>query len=96
MKSYNLNKLKICIGYKLNGKRINYLPMSTEAQCNIQPIYITLPGWNSSTVGIKKWNLLPANAKHYLRKIEQLICCKISIISNSPERKDTILIKKIF
>ena len=73
-------------------KKIEYFPFSEEMQNNIKPIYITMPGWKKSTQGIKNFNDLPLNAKKYINKIEELIDCKVTIISTSPERKDTILI----
>ena len=91
-----LENLKICTGYKLYKKRINYFPAGDHMQNSIIPIYLTLPGWKSTTVGINTWNKLPLNAKKYLKMIEKLTNCKISLISTSPERKDTILLKNSF
>ena len=92
----DFNNLKICIGYELNEKKFDYFPFNTEIQKNIKPIYLSLPGWKSSTVGINKWDNLPLNAKNYIKKIEELTNCKVTVISTSPEREDTILLEKPF
>ena len=92
----DFDNLKICIGYKLNEKKFDYFPFNTEVQKNIKPIYLSLPGWKSSTVGISKWDNLPLNAKNYIKKIEEQTNCKVTVISTSPEREDTILLDKPF
>ena len=92
----NLNEVKMCICYELNGKKIDYLPASSEDQFNVKPIYKVFPGWKSSTKGIKTINELPQNAKKYINEVEKFIGAKISSISTSPERKDTILIENPF
>ena len=91
-----LKKIKICIAYKLNKKKIDYLPASFEDQIKVQPIYKTFNGWMKSTKGIKEFSKLPKNAKIYVRYLEKFIEAKISSISTSPERDDTILIKDPF
>ncbi len=91
-----LDEIKVCIQYKLNGKNIDYFPSSTEDQKNIKPIYQTFPGWKSSTKGIKNIDSLPENAKKYIFAIEDFVGAKVLSISTSPERKDTILIKNPF
>ncbi len=85
-------EIKICIGYDLNGKKIDYLPASSEQQLKVKPIYKIFKGWNSSTRGIKQFEKLPKNAQNYIRFIEKFVEAKISTISTSPERNDTILI----
>ena len=92
----DFEEIKICVAYELNGKRINYLPSSSEEQSKVVPVYETFKGWQSSTSGIKKFELLPDNAKTYINKLEKLIQTKISSISTSPERNDTIFIKDPF
>ncbi len=92
----NLNEVKMCICYELNGKKIDYLPASSEDQFNVKPIYKVFPGWKSSTKGIKTINELPQNTKKYINEVEKFIGAKISSISTSPERKDTILIENPF
>jgi len=91
-----LDEIKMCVAYELNGKQIDYLPAATDDQLKIKPIYKTFKGWKISTSGIKKFDMLPENAKIYLKEIEKFIETKISSISTSPERKDTILIENPF
>ena len=91
-----LDEIKMCIEYELDGKRINYLPAAVEDQLKIKPIYQTLPGWKTSTNGIKNIDELPENAKKYIYAIEDFIGSKVSSISTSPEREDTILIENPF
>ena len=91
-----LDEIKVCIQYELDGKKIDYLPASVEDQLKIKSIYKTFPGWRSSTKGIKNIEDLPENAKKYIYAIEDFIGTKISSISTSPERDDTILIENPF
>ena len=91
-----LDEIKICVEYDLNGKKIDYLPASVEDQLKIKPIYKTFDGWKTPTNGIKNISDLPENAKKYLFAIEDFIGSKISSISTSPERDDTILIENPF
>ena len=82
----------MCTAYEIKGKKINYLPASTEEQLNIKPVYKSFKGWKSSTKGIKKFDDLPDNAKLYVTELEKFLETKVSSISTSPERNDTILI----
>ena len=91
-----LDEIKMCVQYELNGKTIDYLPAASEDQFNIKPIYKTFPGWKSSTQGTRNLEELPEKAKVYIHAIEDFIGCKISNISTSPEREDTILIEDPF
>ena len=91
-----LEKIKICVQYELDGKKIDYLPAAVEDQIKIKPIYKTFPGWKSSTSGIKNIKKLPENAKKYISAVEDFIGAKISSISTSPEREDTILLENPF
>lgn len=91
-----LDELKICIGYKLDGKTIDYLPASEGAQARIEPIYETLEGWHDTTVGARSWNDLPAQAIKYVKHIEELIQTPVALLSTSPERDDTILVQDPF
>ena len=91
-----LDEIKICIQYELDGNKIDYLPAAVEDQLKIKPIYKTFPGWKTSTKGIKNIDELPENAKNYLYSIEDFIGTKISSVSTSPERDDTILIENPF
>ena len=91
-----LDKIKICVAYEINGKKIDYLPAAVDDQLKVKPIYKTYDGWKSSTVGIKNFDELPKNAKIYIQDLEKFIETKISSISTSPEREDTILIQDPF
>ena len=91
-----LEEIKICVQYELDGQKIDYLPAAVEDQLKIKPIYRTFPGWNTSTKGIKNIEDLPENAKNYIFAIEDFIGTKVSSISTSPEREDTILIENPF
>ena len=91
-----LDEIKMCIQYELNGEKIDYLPASVEDQIKIKPIYQTFPGWKETTKGIKNMEDLPQNAKNYIYAVEDFIEAKISSISTSPEREDTILIEDPF
>ena len=90
------DEIKMCIQYELDGKKIDYLPASVEDQLKIKPIYKTFPGWKVSTNGVKNMDDLPDNAKNYIYAVEDFIGTKISSISTSPEREDTILIENPF
>jgi len=87
-----LDEIKICIAYEVDGKKMDYLPAAVDDQLKAKPIYKTFKGWKSSTKGIKKFNDLPNNAKSYIKELEKFIETKVSSISTSPERNDTILI----
>ena len=87
-----LEEIKMCIAYKLGSKEIDYLPASAEDQLKIIPIYKIFKGWKSPTKGIKEMKNLPDNAKKYIYELEKFLETKISSISTSPERNDTILI----
>ena len=91
-----LSEIKMCVGYELNGKKINYLPAASEDQFNIKPIYKTFTGWKSKTQGIRNLKDLPDNAKRYILALEDFIGARISSISTSPERDDTILVEDPF
>ena len=91
-----LDEIKICIAYELNGKKIDYFPTSANDHLKVRPVYKAYKGWKSSTKGIKEFDKLPENAKVYVKDLEKLIETKISSISTSPERKDTILIENPF
>jgi len=92
----SFDEIKMCTQYELNGKKIDYLPASSEDQFNVKPIYKTFPGWKMSTQGIKNIEELPNKAKAYVYAIEDFIGAKISSISTSPKREDTILIENPF
>ncbi len=91
-----LEEIKMCVAYEIEGKKIDYLPASADDQLKIKPIYKNFKGWKSSTAGIKSFNDLPENAKIYINELEAFIETKISSISTSPERNDTILVEDPF
>ncbi len=91
-----LEEIKMSVAYELNGKKIDYLPAAVDDQLKVKPIYKTFKGWKSSTKGIKEFEKLPENAKIYIKELEKFIETKISSISTSPERSDTILIENPF
>ena len=91
-----LDEIKMCVAYDLDGKKIDYLPATLEDQIKIKPIYKIFEGWKTSTKGIKDFKNLPENAKNYLSEVEKFIGIKISSISTGPERNETILIEDPF
>ena len=91
-----LKEINVCIGYKINGKKIDYLPTTVEDQKRVEPIYKIFKGWNSSTNGIRKFEKLPKEAKIYITELEKFLETKVSCISTSPDRNDTILIENPF
>ena len=91
-----LDEIKVCVEYKLNGKKIDYFPTASEDQFNIKPIYKVFPGWKCNTQGIRNLKDLPENAKRYVHALEDFVGAKISSISTSPERDDTILVEDPF
>jgi adenylosuccinate synthase len=88
--------VRICVGYNLDGKRISRLPAALNAQEQVVPIYEDFEGWSQSTKGARSWNDLPAQAVKYVRRVEELIECPVTLLSTSPEREDTILMKDPF
>jgi len=91
-----LEEINMCIEYDLDGTKIDYLPAAAEDQARVKPIYKTFKGWKSSTQGIRNYDELPREAKIYLSELEDFIGTKISSISTSPERDDTILVENPF
>ncbi len=89
-------ELKICVGYDLDGERLDYLPTAADKQARVTPIYETIPGWSESTAGARSWADLPGAAIKYVRRIEELIQCPVALVSTSPEREDTILVTDPF
>jgi adenylosuccinate synthase len=88
-----LDEIKMCIAYEIDGKKIDYLPAAVDDQLKVKPVYKVFKGWKSTTNGIKEFDKLPENAKIYVKELEKFVETKISSISTSPERKDTILIE---
>ena len=91
-----LKELKICVGYELDGNKLDYLPTASDHQARIKPIYEVMEGWTETTVGARSWGELPASAIKYVRRIEELIDCPVAMLSTSPERDDTILVTDPF
>lgn len=90
------DELKICTGYRLGGKDYDYLPPHPQDQARVEPIYETIEGWSQSTAGARSWADLPAQAIKYIRRVEELIQCPVALVSTSPEREDTILVRDPF
>ncbi len=91
-----LDEIRICTGYRLNGETLDYLPAHAADQAAVEPIYETMDGWPESTHGARSWAQLPAQAIKYIRRIEELIHCPVALVSTSPEREDTILVRDPF
>jgi len=91
-----LDELRICTGYRLDGEILDHLPTAAEAQARCEPVYETLPGWQQSTQGARRWLDLPAEAIKYVKRVEELIECPVALLSTSPERDDTILVTDPF
>ena len=89
-------KVKICVGYNLDGVLIDYLPTAADQQARCQPIFEEMDGWSETTEGARSWAELPAGAIKYVRRIEELIDCPVALLSTSPEREDTILVRDPF
>ena len=89
-------EIKVCTGYRLDGDVIDYLPASESAQKRLEPVYEVIPGWSGSTAGARSWAELPAEAIKYVRRVEELIGAPVALLSTSPERDDTILVKNPF
>ncbi len=91
-----LDELKVCVGYRLDGQEIDYFPAGMAAQARVEPIYESLDGWSESTAGARTWGDLPAQAIKYVRHVEELIGTPVQLLSTSPEREDTILVRDPF
>jgi len=91
-----LEEIKICVGYELNGEHYDYYPAHQKSQAEITPVYETIEGWSETTYGARSWADLPAAAIKYIRRIEELTDTQVTLVSTSPERDDTILVKDPF
>ncbi len=89
-------ELKICTGYRVGDRAYDYLPPHPQDQARAEPVYETMPGWQETTAGARSWAELPAQAIKYIRRIEELIECPVALVSTSPEREDTILVRDPF
>ena len=92
----SFEEINICVAYELDGKVIDYFPSSSEEQARIKPVFEKFDGWDNSTFGARLWNDLPAEAIKYVKRIEELTGIPVSLLSTSPERDDTILVKDPF
>ncbi len=90
------DEIRICTGYQLRGETLDYFPAHAADQMAVEPVYETIPGWSESTAGARSWAELPAQAIKYIRRIEELIQCPVTLVSTSPERDDTILVRDPF
>jgi len=90
------DEIKVCVGYRLDGRDIDYLPAGERAQARVEPIYETVAGWKEPTARARSWAQLPAQAIKYVRRIEELVGCPVALLSTSPEREDTILMTNPF
>jgi adenylosuccinate synthase len=88
--------VQICTGYRLDGKKLDYLPAHAADQARVEPVFEQIEGWPGSTQGARSWADLPARAIKYVRRIEELIRCPVALVSTSPEREDTILVRDPF
>jgi adenylosuccinate synthase len=89
-------EISICTGYKLGDETLDYYPAHAADQAKVEPIYETMAGWQESTAGARSWAELPAQAIKYIRRVEELIQCPVALVSTSPEREDTILVRDPF
>jgi adenylosuccinate synthase len=90
------DEIQVCVGYRLDGREIDYLPAGERAQAKAEPIYETIAGWKDATAGARSWADLPAQAIKYVRRVEELVGCPVALLSTSPEREDTILMHNPF
>jgi adenylosuccinate synthase len=90
------DEIKVCVGYRLDGREIDYLPASEHAQAAAEPIYESIGGWAERTANARSWAELPAQAIKYVRWIEELVGCPVALLSTSPAREDTILMHNPF
>ena len=90
------DKVRICTGYRLNGKVLDFFPSHAADQASVEPIYEEMDGWSGTTAGARSWAQLPAQAVKYVRRIEELIRCPVALVSTSPQRDDTILVSDPF
>jgi adenylosuccinate synthase len=91
-----LDEIRICTGYRLRGQMLDHLPAHSLDQAAVEPVYETMTGWRESTFGARSWAQLPAQAIKYIRRVEELIACPVALVSTSPEREDTILVRDPF
>jgi adenylosuccinate synthase len=91
-----MDEIQLCVGYKLNGATVDILPFGSESVSQCEPVYETLPGWQETTAGVKKYEDLPANARAYLKRIEEVCEAPVAIVSTGPDREETIVLRHPF
>ena len=91
-----LDTIRICTGYRIGGEAFDHLPPHAADQARVEPIYEEIEGWSESTAGARSWAELPAQAIKYIRRVEELVRCPVALVSTSPERDDTILVRDPF
>src|SRR4051812_18460623 len=90
------DQIKVCVGYQIDGKSLDYLPADANMQARLTPVYETMEGWSETTQGARSWAQLPANAIKYVRRVEELIGAPVALLSTSPDRDDTIMVQDPF
>jgi adenylosuccinate synthase len=91
-----LDEVKLCVGYTLDGKPVDILPRGASEVQRCEPLYETFGGWKESTIGITQWDGLPANARAYLTRIQEVAGVPIDMVSTGPDRDETILLRHPF
>ena len=89
-------EVRICTGYKLGDQMLDHFPAHAADQAQVEPVWESMPGWSETTAGARSWAELPAQAIKYIRRVEELIQCPVALVSTSPEREDTILVRDPF
>ena len=91
-----LETIRLCVGYQLDGQKLDVLPRGAESVSRCDPIYEDFSGWKGSTFGIREWDKLPVEAQKFLRRIEEVAGKPIAMVSTGPERDETILLQHPF
>jgi adenylosuccinate synthase len=91
-----LDTVRLAVGYKVHGEMRDILPVGAEALAICEPVYEEHPGWKESTVGVKTFDALPANARSYLKRLEALVGAPIVLVSTGPDRDETIVLQHPF
>jgi adenylosuccinate synthase len=91
-----MQTLRICVGYMVDGAPSDMPPVMADDYEKVEPVYLDMPGWSESTVGLTDYDALPENAKRYLKRLEELVAAPIDIISTGPDRVETIVLKHPF
>jgi adenylosuccinate synthase len=91
-----LEQIRLCVGYELDGQRLDVLPRGSDAVARCEPIYETFAGWSESTMGVQRWEDLPKSAQSYLKRVEEVAGVPIAMVSTGPDRNETILLQHPF